>query len=138
MAFASLLWWHAAALEAKSELQTFVTSAVDAARYSVVREAKYAQQNAVELAGSSTGFAATTSSATQYQVTNRRQSNARAQRRSRDTRETSKADYLYGFDVSIHGPLHAQTFVAKHMQLFHSELLQYISSIAFTVQNCGL
>ena len=67
------------------------------------------QQNAIRLAGSSARFAAP-SSATQYQATNRRQSNASAQRRSRETRQTSKADYLNGFDVSIHRPLHAQTF----------------------------
>ena len=98
-----------------SELQATPRRAVDAGRHSVVREAEYPQQTAARVAGSSARFAATTSSETQDQASDRRQSNASDQRRFRETRQTSKADYFDGFDASIHGPLHVQPFVAQHM-----------------------
>ena len=103
--------------EAKLELQATARRAVDAGRHSVVREPEYPQQTATRLSGVSAWFAATTSSETQDQASDRRQSNASDQRRFRETRQTSKADYLDGFDASIHGPLHAQPFVAKHVML---------------------
>lgn len=87
---------HAADREAKLELQATARRAVDAGRHSVVREAEYPQQTAARLAGSSARFAATTSSETQDQASDRRQSNASDQRRFRETRQTSKADYLDG------------------------------------------
>jgi hypothetical protein len=106
---------QSAVREAKLELQATARRAVDAGRHSVVREPEYPQQTATRLAGVSARFAATTSSETQDQASDRRQSNASDQRRFRETRQTSKADYFDGFDASIHGPLHVQPFVAQHM-----------------------
>ena len=106
---------QSAVREAKLELQATARRAVDAGRHSVVREAEYPQQTAARLAGSSARFAATTSSETQDQASDRWQSNASDQRRFSETRQASKADYFDCFDASIHGPLHAQPFVAQHM-----------------------
>jgi hypothetical protein len=69
-------------------------------------------------------LAATISNETQDEATDRRQSNASVQRRSRETRQTFKAEYLDAFDASVNGPLNTQPFVHKDMKTFHSELLQ--------------
>ena len=124
----------AAARAAELEHQTAIRRVEDALRHATIREAENPQQTAARLAVSASRFAATSSSATQDQASDRRLSNASAQRRSRETCQTSKAAFLENFDASVHGPLHAQSFVAKHMQTFHSELLELRQQHCFHCQ----
>ncbi|EFX63780.1 hypothetical protein DAPPUDRAFT_267695 [Daphnia pulex] len=115
---------NAAARSAESEQQTVNRRVEDAMRHAVAREAECPQQTAARLAASAARFAATISNETQDEANDRRQSNASIQRRSRETRQTSKVEYLDVFYASVNGPLHAQPFVDKHMKTFHSELHQ--------------
>ncbi len=110
--------------EAESEEQRCARLETNAVRNAIARESECPQQTAARLAASAAPFAATISNETQDEPTDRRQSNASVQRRSRETRQTSKAEYLDVFDASVNGPLHTQPFVHKHMQTFHSELHQ--------------
>ncbi len=117
---------HTFAREAESEIEASARRAADATRHTFAREAECPQQTAARLAACAARFSATISNETQDEATDRRQSNASIQRLSRDTRQTSKAEYLDVFDASVNGPLHKQPFVDKHMKTFHSELHQLI------------